>query len=185
MQIYLSKGKLYFNKKRSQAIVWIRKNSPELPILKKYSPQILFLILFFLILHPGVHSRSIPDPQEKKTISAQIAPRPQIYLREQVKLLVARSKGYLGLYIKKEQIAVYPIKLFNISPGNFLITKIQNNANGIMLWITPIPKSNDQKPVLLCGQSVPTVYPHRMELDDDYLEALYSYLRIGTTVIIY
>ncbi len=175
--------KKYFTQYGSKLSKFLGKFWNLAPV-KRYSPPAFFLVLFLLILHPGLHSRAVPKSEKNELSSSKILPRAGVHLQENVQLVINEAESLISLRFEKKTLASYYIQRTQLFSDSFVIRQVENHPiYGISVLMQAMDPANKSF-LVLSGNSHQKNYPHHIRMDDDHLDILYPYLRVNTPVLV-
>lgn len=144
--------------------------------------QFVFLsCLFFLLWHPGISSRTLPEgPSAQKGNPAVIPSRPAVYPVEKVALEV-RTTGWILLYMGTQRVAAYPASVASLPKGQYCIRNLSTEEGETKAYVAGPLIS---QPAVFSAKDRREEAGPCVKLDRDYWEILYPYLRPGGPVVV-
>lgn len=153
---------------------------PVWRIFERHQSAMLWCV-FLLLWHPGIYSRSTPNEIANPNHPDTIPPRPEIYAVEQVRVELDTARRGLILYMEGREVAAYPIAVARVPRGEYCIKNFDSKEDET---IAHVERRDGSCRAVLCANGAETSYPFFVQLERDYWEMLYPYLRLGSTVIV-
>lgn len=142
--------------------------------------MVAFLLLFFAIWHPGVHSRYLPTDTDLPVSPSFVIPkRPQIYPVESITVKLSARPKWLSLSMQGKIVVSFPLNDLEVPAGKFLVSQLLPVASNGKVGDLEGPNGNV---TIRTNAYAPARF--FIEMDDDFWEMVYPYLRISTPVYV-
>lgn len=162
---------------------YLRSRCQQLQWLLDQYPWLLLIILFFTIWHPGFYRReSIPPSLKIGQPPTPIAPRSQLYPIEMVNIKITQAANWLVLYMGSKTVVACPIRLINIGIGQYEIVSFANVDS--YTSIAHLCHRSSETAAVIGSSGLALQNQSVIEIDDDFWENIFPYLRIGTLVLV-
>ncbi len=146
---------------------------------KKYQ-FLVFVLLFFAIWHPCLNIPSLPQTQKQTTaVSFAIPQRPHIYPVEHIALRLEMRRQWLSLWMGAKEVAAFPLHKLYLPAGNYRLTRLLPVENRGILGCM---ENGQDTMAVIRSSNTSSSTQFFIELDSDFWEMIYPYLRISTPV---